>query len=190
MLDGYNEASGSSSCKLKWGSSIKKEDKIALKPIKEKPTTKFQLNGKENGHASQFLDSDGRKATLLPLPPNQMDEEQLQIKHSIGEKREWLLASDGLKGHNNFGWKGAEDDGGLQLICSRERERKKEGMGMIKLLVREEKMMKDVELMAADVQRVDGSEVDGDGIAMNKKQSCKLSVATLFLRLQSKGREW
>ncbi|PKI71934.1 hypothetical protein CRG98_007702 [Punica granatum] len=40
------------------------------------------------------------------------------------------------------------------------------------------------------VQRVDGSEVDGDGIAMNKKQSCKLSVATLFLRLQSKGREW
>ncbi|PKI75228.1 hypothetical protein CRG98_004379 [Punica granatum] len=88
MLDGYDEASGSSSCKLKWGSSTKKEEKIALKPIKEKPTTKFQPNSKENGHvASQFLDSDSRNATLL-LPPNQMDEEQLQIKHSIGEKSE------------------------------------------------------------------------------------------------------
>ncbi|OWM90187.1 hypothetical protein CDL15_Pgr006508 [Punica granatum] len=31
---------------------------------------------------------DGRNATLLPLPPNQMDEKQLQIKHSFGEKSE------------------------------------------------------------------------------------------------------
>ncbi|PKI68886.1 hypothetical protein CRG98_010741 [Punica granatum] len=89
LLDGYDEASGSSSCKLKWGSSTKKEEKIALKPIKEKPTNKFQPNGKENGHiASQFLDSDGRNATLLPLPPNQKEEEQLQIKRPIGEKSE------------------------------------------------------------------------------------------------------
>ncbi|PKI78849.1 hypothetical protein CRG98_000710 [Punica granatum] len=89
LLDGYDKDSGSSSCKLKRGSLTKKEDKIALKPIKEKPTTKFQPNGNENGHiTSQFLDSDGRNATLLPLPPNQMDEEQLQIKHSMGEKSE------------------------------------------------------------------------------------------------------
>ncbi|OWM83144.1 hypothetical protein CDL15_Pgr011826 [Punica granatum] len=74
-------------CKLKWGSSTKKEEKIALKPIKEKSTTKFQPNDKENGHiASQFLESDGRNATLLPLPPNQMEEEQLQIKRPIGKK--------------------------------------------------------------------------------------------------------
>ncbi|PKI66157.1 hypothetical protein CRG98_013455 [Punica granatum] len=87
LLDDYEEASGSSSCKLKWGFSTKKEEKIALKPIKEKPTTKFQPNGKENGHiASQFLDNNSRNATLLSLPPNQIDKEQLQIKHSIGEK--------------------------------------------------------------------------------------------------------
>ncbi|OWM77076.1 hypothetical protein CDL15_Pgr005084 [Punica granatum] len=68
---------------------MKKEEKIALKPIKEKPTNKFQPNSKENGHiASQFLDSDGRSATLLPLPPNRMEEEQLQIKRPIGEKSE------------------------------------------------------------------------------------------------------
>ncbi|PKI47864.1 hypothetical protein CRG98_031738 [Punica granatum] len=89
LLDGYDEASGSSSCKLKWGSSTKKEEKIALKPIKEKSINKFQPNGKKNGHiASQFLDNDGRNATLLPLPPNQMEEEQLQIKWPIGEKSE------------------------------------------------------------------------------------------------------
>ncbi|OWM91511.1 hypothetical protein CDL15_Pgr012302 [Punica granatum] len=89
LLDGYDEASGSSSCKLKWGFSTKKEEKIALKPIKEKPTNKFQPNGKENGHiASQFLDNDGQNATLLPLQPNQMEEEQLQIKRPIGQKSE------------------------------------------------------------------------------------------------------
>ncbi|OWM76686.1 hypothetical protein CDL15_Pgr009251 [Punica granatum] len=89
LLDSYDKASDSSSCKLKWGSLTKKEEKIALKPIKEKLTTKFQPNGNEKGHiASQFLDSDGWNATLFPLPSNQMDEEQLQIKHSIGEKNE------------------------------------------------------------------------------------------------------
>ncbi|PKI61369.1 hypothetical protein CRG98_018217 [Punica granatum] len=64
LLDGYDDASGSSSCKLKWGSSTKKEEKIVLKPIKEKPTNKFQPNGKENGHiASQFLNSNGRNSS-------------------------------------------------------------------------------------------------------------------------------
>ncbi|PKI49196.1 hypothetical protein CRG98_030414 [Punica granatum] len=89
LLNGYDKASGSSSCKLKWGSSTKKEEKIALQPLKEKLTNKFQPNGKENGHvASQFLDINGRNATLLPLPPNQKEEEQLQIKRPIGEKSE------------------------------------------------------------------------------------------------------
>ncbi|OWM86451.1 hypothetical protein CDL15_Pgr021538 [Punica granatum] len=89
LLDGYDETSSSSCSKLKWGYLTKKEEKIALKPIKKKPTNKFQPNSKENGHiASQFLDSDGRNATLLLLPPNQMEEEQLQIKRPIDGKSE------------------------------------------------------------------------------------------------------
>ncbi|PKI44135.1 hypothetical protein CRG98_035479 [Punica granatum] len=76
LLDGYDEASSSSSCKLKSGSSSKQEEYVVLKSKGEKPMAKFQPDNKDNGYiASQCPKNDGRNefkdGFLEQMPPKQ-----------------------------------------------------------------------------------------------------------------------